>query len=91
MKDFEFKEIGKLGKSISVQEMKGNGNVYFRLTKLYKTDDGEWRPTNKGVSVPAEFCGSLCSMLKTFMDANSDACGGNAGQSDLSADLGELQ
>ena len=70
MADFEFKEIGKLGKSILIQEMKGNDNLYFRVTKLYKTQDGEWRPTKQGVSIPLSECALLRDLLDDFIKKN---------------------
>lgn len=65
--NFEFESLGMLGKSISVQKMTGNGSVYLRITKLYKNDDGEWKPTNKGISIPSEDVPLLVDLLNGFI------------------------
>ena len=35
MGNWEFKDIGKLGESISVQEMTGEGKTYLRFTNTH--------------------------------------------------------
>ena len=70
MADFTFEDLGKLGDSISVQKMEGGGSVYCRLNKLYRTPEGEYKPTAKGVSVPADQVPILQEILDTFMREN---------------------
>jgi bacterioferritin (cytochrome b1) len=86
MKNFEFTELGKLGKSTSIQEMKNGDDLYFRITKLYKTEDGEWKPTNKGVSIPITECANLQIMLEKFMNAHEI----KAEKVDLASDINSL-
>ena len=68
MADFKFEPLGMLGKSISVQEMTGNDQVYLRITKLYKADDGEWRPSKQGISIPKDLCFELRNILNKFLE-----------------------
>jgi hypothetical protein len=89
--DFEFNELGKLGKSISVQEMKGNDTLYFRLTKMYKDDEGEWHPTKQGVSIPLSECITLSNMLNDFIKAHSDDLRVNDTPNDLTGDIKALE
>ena len=68
---FTFEPVCKLGESISVQKMTGNGQVYFRITKLYKEKEtSEWKPTKQGVSVPLERCQELYGALGQFIKEN---------------------
>ena len=89
--DFKFTELGKLGKSISVQEMKGNDTLYFRLTKMYKDDEGEWHPTKQGVSIPLSECVNLSNMLNGFIKAHSDVLGTEDSLNDLTGDIKALE
>jgi hypothetical protein len=89
--DFKFTELGKLGKSISVQEMKGNDTIYFRLTKLYKDDEGNWHPTKQGVSIPLSECNTLLKVLNIFIQAHSDDLGINDSPNDLTGDIKALE
>ncbi len=86
---FEFNEIGKIGKSISIQEMKGNDTKYFRLTKLYKDDEGNWHPTKQGVSIPLVECTTLMQYLQDFINKNP-MDGSKITGKDIVADLKEL-
>lgn len=93
MADFKFTEIGKLGNSISAQKMEGAGNVYFRITKLFKTADGEWKPTKQGVSIPAEQCPVLLDQLKNFIKENEKVIGERTQEfsgDEVTSDLGDL-
>ena len=67
MADFKFEPLGMLGKSISVQKMTGNDQTYLRITKLYKAEDGEWKPSKQGVSVPVDLCFDLRNILNKFL------------------------
>jgi hypothetical protein len=51
------------------------GRVYVRLSRFrerdyldvrnfYETDDGEWKPTRKGIAIPVELYGELMAALK---------------------------
>jgi hypothetical protein len=89
--DFKFTELGKLGKSISVQEMKGNDTIYFRLTKMYKDDEGEWHPTKQGVSIPLAECTTLVGLLNSFIEGHKGDLGEDTTPNDLTGDIKALE
>ena len=89
--DFKFTELGKLGKSISVQEMQGNYALYFRLTRMYKDAEGEWHPTKQGVSIPLSECVNLSNMLNDFIKAHSDDLGTDNSLNDLTGNIKALE
>ena len=37
---------------------------YLDIRNFYETDDGEWKPTRKGIAVPVELFGELMEALK---------------------------
>lgn len=89
--DFKFTELGKLGKSISIQEMQGNDTFYFRLTKMYKDEEGNWHPTKQGVSIPLAECNTLLKVLSGFIKAHSDVLGTDNSLNDLTGDIKALE
>ena len=43
------------GNQIQVRISRFRERDYFDIRNFYETDEGEWKPTRKGVSVPIEF------------------------------------
>jgi len=44
-----------IGGQIHVRLSEFKGRHYLDIRNFYETDDGEWKPTRKGISIPVEF------------------------------------
>jgi len=55
-----------LGARIHVRISRFRDRDYLDIRNFYEADDGEWKPTRKGVAVPVE-------MYQELMDALGDA------------------
>ena len=50
------------GRAISLSEFKGKQYVDLRV--YFENDDGEWKPTKKGVAIHVDLFGKLMEALK---------------------------
>ena len=53
-----------LGGRIYVRLSRFRERDYLDIRNFYETDDGEWKPTRKGVAIPVELYGELMAALK---------------------------
>ena len=100
MSEFKFEHICDLANGkIAISKMTGKDQLYFRITKQFRTDDGAWAPTKQGVSVPAENCVALYHALGQFIKDNGITDSAKSDDSDanplsvdspLSSDLSDL-
>lgn len=52
-----------LGNRIHVRLSRFRERDYLDIRNFYETDDGEWKPTRKGIAVPVELCDELIEAL----------------------------
>jgi len=52
-----------LGNRIHVRISRFKERDYLDIRNFYETDDGEWKPTRKGIAVPVEFYDELIDAL----------------------------
>jgi hypothetical protein len=53
-----------IGGQIHVRLSRFRERDYLDIRNFYEADDGEWRPTRKGIAVPVELYGELMAALK---------------------------
>ena len=53
-----------LGGKIYVRLSRFRERDYLDIRNFYETDDGEWKPTRKGIAIPAELYEELLAALK---------------------------
>jgi len=53
-----------LGGRIYVRLSRFRERDYLDIRNFYETDDGEWKPTRKGIAIPVELYGELMTALK---------------------------
>lgn len=53
-----------VGGQIHVRLSRFRERDYLDIRNFYEADDGEWRPTRKGIAVPVELYGELMAALK---------------------------
>lgn len=53
-----------LGGRIYVRLSRFRERDYLDIRNFYETDDGEWKPTRKGIAIPAELFDELIAALK---------------------------
>jgi len=53
-----------LGARIHVRLSRFRDRDYLDMRNFYETDDGEWKPTRKGIAVPVELYAELMEALK---------------------------
>lgn len=53
-----------LGGRVYVRLSRFRERDYLDIRNFYETDDGEWKPTRKGIAVPVELYGELMAALK---------------------------
>ena len=53
-----------LGGRIYVRLSRFRERDYLDIRNFYETDDGEWKPTRKGIAIPAELFNELFAALK---------------------------
>jgi len=53
-----------LGGKIYVRLSRFRERDYLDIRNFYETDDGEWKPTRKGIAIPVELFGELMTALK---------------------------
>jgi len=54
-----------LGNRIHVRISRFKERDYLDIRNFYETEDGEWKPTRKGIAVPVEFYDELMDVLGT--------------------------
>jgi hypothetical protein len=52
-----------LGNRIHVRLSRFRDRDYLDIRNFYETEDGEWKPTRKGIAVPVEFYDELMAAL----------------------------
>jgi len=52
-----------LGNRIHVRLSRFRERDYLDIRNFYETDDGEWKPTRKGIAIPVEFYDELIEAL----------------------------
>ncbi|MGB2983671.1 MAG: transcriptional coactivator p15/PC4 family protein [Candidatus Bipolaricaulia bacterium] len=52
-----------LGSQIHIRLSKFRDRDYLDIRNFYETEDGEWKPTRKGIAVPVEFYDELIEGL----------------------------
>jgi len=52
-----------LGNRIHVRISRFKERDYLDIRNFYETEDGEWKPTRKGIAVPVEFYDELMDAL----------------------------
>jgi len=52
-----------LGNRIHVRISRFKERDYLDIRNFYETEDGEWKPTRKGIAVPVEFYDELMDVL----------------------------
>lgn len=52
-----------LGGKIYVRLSRFRERDYLDIRNFYETDDGEWKPTRKGIAIPVELFGELMAAL----------------------------
>ena len=52
-----------LGNRIHVRLSRFRDRDYLDIRNFYETDDGEWKPTRKGIAVPVELYDELMAAL----------------------------
>ena len=66
------------GNRIHVRISRFRERDYLDIRNFYETEDGEWKPTRKGISVPVEFYDDLMAALgkaKTEIEKRAAASG----------------
>ncbi|HEX32756.1 MAG TPA: transcriptional regulator [Candidatus Acetothermia bacterium] len=59
------KAINKgMGNRIHIRLSRFHDRDYLDIRNFYEADDGEWKPTRKGIAVPVELYGELMDALK---------------------------
>ncbi len=53
-----------LGSRIHVRLSRFRERDYLDIRNFYETDDGEWKPTRKGIAIPVEFYDELIDALR---------------------------
>jgi len=53
-----------MGSRIHVRLSRFHGRDYLDIRNFYEADDGEWKPTRKGIAIPVELYTDLISALK---------------------------
>jgi len=53
----------ELGNKIHVRLSRFRDREYLDIRNFYETEEGEWKPTRKGISVPVEFYDELMAAL----------------------------
>lgn len=60
---------GRPGNSIFVSlNDTGNGRMAVDVRRWYVGDDNEWRPTQKGISLPVQYLSTVIDALQTAID-----------------------
>ena len=54
-----------LGNRIHVRLSRFKERDYLDIRNFYETEDGEWKPTRKGIAVPVEFYDELMGALES--------------------------
>jgi len=49
---------------IRVEKKEFQGHEFIDVRRYYKTDDGEWRPTPKGVTLPLDKAEEIAEAIK---------------------------
>ena len=57
-----------LGNRIHVRLSRFKERDYLDIRNFYETEDGEWKPTRKGIAVPVEFYDDLMAALQAAKD-----------------------
>jgi len=57
-----------LGNRIHVRLSRFKERDYLDIRNFYETEDGEWKPTRKGIAVPVEFYDDLMASLQAAKD-----------------------
>jgi len=57
-----------LGSRIHVRLSRFRERDYLDIRNFYETDDGEWKPTRKGIAVPVELYDELIDALGVAKD-----------------------
>jgi len=52
-----------LGNQIHVRLSRFRERDYLDIRNFYETDDGEWKPTRKGIAIPVEFYAEVMDAL----------------------------
>ncbi len=52
------------GQKVVVRRTRFRGKEYLDLRQFFQSEDGEWRPTKKGVSLPWELRSALIEVLQ---------------------------
>ena len=53
-----------MGNRIHIRLSRFHDRDYLDIRNFYEADDGEWKPTRKGIAVPVELYGELMDALK---------------------------
>jgi len=53
-----------MGSRIHVRLSRFRDRDYLDIRNFYETDDGEWKPTRKGIAIPVELYPELMAVLK---------------------------
>ena len=53
-----------MGNRIHIRLSRFHDRDYLDIRNFYEADDGEWKPTRKGIAVPVELYGELIDALK---------------------------
>ena len=61
-----------MGSRIHVRLSHFHDRDYLDIRNFYETDDGEWKPTRKGIAIPVELYTDLMSALKDAQQVIKD-------------------
>jgi len=53
-----------MGSRIHIRLSHFHDRDYLDIRNFYEAEDGEWKPTRKGIAIPVELYGELISALK---------------------------
>jgi len=53
-----------MGSRIHVRLSRFHDRDYLDIRNFYEAEDGEWKPTRKGIAIPVELYGELISALR---------------------------
>jgi hypothetical protein len=53
-----------MGNRIHIRLSRFRDRDYLDIRNFYEADDGEWKPTRKGIAIPVDLYGELISALK---------------------------
>jgi len=59
------------GSRIHVRISRLGERDYLDIRNFYQTDDGEWRPTRKGIAIPVDMTDEVLSALQQAQEALS--------------------